>query len=272
MQCPHRWPPGRPAAIPITYRHRARGRPACCCARPCPWRDSPNRPTPESPRCPTPDAACARSNRHSPNSRPCPIRRRWTTRRRGRAGTIRRSRWRRTAACARLPAAGQSPRRHRRAAGAARRPERQRAGPGRPARGRRPYHPLLPRSGLSARALYLPPQEIRDGVVDIAVQEGVYDEIQLDNRSRVSDAVLRRGLSVLRPGDPVHIDNLESRLLRLSDLPGAAVQARYARARTQAPARCWSTPRPRRWSPAASTPTTSAVTTPANTAWAAAWT
>ena len=41
----------RPAAIPITYRHRARGRPACCCARPCPWRDSPNRPTPESPRC-----------------------------------------------------------------------------------------------------------------------------------------------------------------------------------------------------------------------------
>ena len=89
---------------------------------------------------------------------------------------------------------------------------------------RRPYHPLLPRSGLSARALYLPPQEIRDGVVDIAVQEGVYDEIQLDNRSRVSDAVLRRGLSVLRPGDPVHIDNLESRLLRLSDLPGAAVQ------------------------------------------------
>ena len=80
-------------------------------------------------------------------------------------------------------------------------------------------------------ARYLPPQEIRDGVVDIAVQEGVYDEIQLDNRSRVSDAVLRRGLSVLRPGDPVHIDNLESRLLRLSDLPGAAVQARYARAR-----------------------------------------
>lgn len=76
---------------------------------------------------------------------------------------------------------------------------------------------------LLARA-YLPPQEIRDGVVDIAVQEGVYDEIQLDNRSRVSDAVLRRGLSVLRPGDPVHIDNLESRLLRLSDLPGAAVQ------------------------------------------------
>ena len=53
----------------------------------------------------------------------------------------------------------------------------------------------------------------------------MYDEIQLDNRSRVSDAVLRRGLSVLRPGDPVHIDNLESRLLRLSDLPGAAVQA-----------------------------------------------
>ena len=52
----------------------------------------------------------------------------------------------------------------------------------------------------------------------------MYDEIQLDNRSRVSDAVLRRGLSVLRPGDPVHIDNLESRLLRLSDLPGAAVQ------------------------------------------------
>ena len=30
---------------------------------------------------------------------------------------------------------------------------------------------------------------------------------------------------MLRPGDPVHIDNLESRLLRLSDLPGAAVRS-----------------------------------------------
>ena len=55
--------------------------------------------------------------------------------------------------------------------------------------------------GLSARA-YLPPQEIRDGVVDIAVQEGVYDEIQLDNRSRVSDAVLRRDCPCCDPAIP----------------------------------------------------------------------
>ena len=203
----------RPAAIPITYRHRARGRPACCCARPCPWRDSPNRPTPESPRCPTPDAACARSNRHSPNSRPCPIRRRWTTRRRGRRHH---------------PAIPMA------AHGCMCAPSGCRAiSTSTPTRCETQLADLngseqdltgLPDQGLSARAHLSSAAEIRDGVVDIAVQEGVYDEIQLDNRSRVSDAVLRRGLSVLRPGDPVHIDNLESRLLRLSDLPGAAVQ------------------------------------------------
>lgn len=79
------------------------------------------------------------------------------------------------------------------------------------------------RGYLLARA-YLPPQEIQDGVVSIAVQEGVYDDIALDNRSRVSDAVLRRGLSSLNTGDAVHIDRLESLLQRLGDLPGAAVQ------------------------------------------------
>jgi len=76
---------------------------------------------------------------------------------------------------------------------------------------------------LLARA-YLPAQEIADGEVTIAIQEGVYDEIQLDNRSRVDDAVLRRGLSSLHPGDAVHIKQLESRLQGLDDLPGAAVR------------------------------------------------
>ncbi|CAB3895389.1 ShlB/FhaC/HecB family hemolysin secretion/activation protein [Achromobacter denitrificans] len=79
------------------------------------------------------------------------------------------------------------------------------------------------RGYLLARA-YLPPQEIEDGVVTIAVQEGVYDDITLDNRSRVDDAVLRRGLSALKAGDAVHIDRLESRLQALNELPGAAVQ------------------------------------------------
>ena len=209
MQCPHRWPPGRPAAIPITYRHRARGRPACLCAAVpmAGFAQSPNARIPE-----VPDAGRSLREIESTARIRAPARSGAAGRLGGaaRAGTIRRSRWRRTAACARLPAAGQSPRRHRRAAGAARRPERQRAGPGRRAR-----PPTVSPATTTIRGYLLARLSSAAGNprrrVDIAVQEGVYDEIQLDNRSRVSDAVLRRGLSVLRPGDPVHIDNLESR-------------------------------------------------------------
>ncbi|WP_424624688.1 ShlB/FhaC/HecB family hemolysin secretion/activation protein [Achromobacter marplatensis] len=79
------------------------------------------------------------------------------------------------------------------------------------------------RGYLLARA-YLPPQEIVEGVVQIAIQEGVYDSVTLNNQSRVSDAVLQRAFSPLRQGDTVHLDTLDNRLMLVNDMPGIQVQ------------------------------------------------
>ena len=75
-----------------------------------------------------------------------------------------------------------------------------------------------------ARA-YLPPQDITDGVVTIAVIEGRYGKITLDNQTNVSDRVIYSILDGMNPGDPVNTPPLERRLLLISDLPGVEVKS-----------------------------------------------
>ncbi|MCD5364010.1 ShlB/FhaC/HecB family hemolysin secretion/activation protein [Chromobacterium aquaticum] len=76
---------------------------------------------------------------------------------------------------------------------------------------------------LLARA-YLPPQEIEAGEVSIAIQEGHYGAVELDNASRTRDQVLRAPLRGLE-GRLVERDALDEALLRLNDLPGVNVRA-----------------------------------------------
>jgi hemolysin activation/secretion protein len=78
-----------------------------------------------------------------------------------------------------------------------------------------------------ARA-YLPPQDITNGVVTIAVIEGRYGQVSLRNRTNVSDVVLVRILGGLNSGDTVESAPLERRLLIISDLPGVRVNATLA--------------------------------------------
>jgi hemolysin activation/secretion protein len=54
---------------------------------------------------------------------------------------------------------------------------------------------------LVARA-YVPPQQIESGVVRIAVSEGRYGRIDIDNRSRTRDAVVGRYLGARKSGAP----------------------------------------------------------------------
>src|SRR5476649_3094995 len=89
-----------------------------------------------------------------------------------------------------------------------------------------PYTTLFrsARGYLVAQA-YLPAQAINEGAVTIAVIEGQYGKITLNNQSRVSDNVPNNILEGLDSGDIVATAPLERRLLLLSDLPGVDVRS-----------------------------------------------
>lgn len=70
-----------------------------------------------------------------------------------------------------------------------------------------------------ARA-YLPAQDIRNGVVVIAVVEGRLGERRIDNRSRLSDDRANGYLSGVKRGDALQAAAVERALLLLNDTPG----------------------------------------------------
>lgn len=74
-----------------------------------------------------------------------------------------------------------------------------------------------------ARA-YIPAQEIDGGVVQIAVLEGRYGQVEVNNTSRVGGAALAP-LDTLKAGDAVRSAPLERSLLLLSDTPGVEVKS-----------------------------------------------
>lgn len=80
------------------------------------------------------------------------------------------------------------------------------------------------RGYLVAQA-YVPAQQITDGAVTIAVIEGHYGAVALDNTSRLHNHVADTVLAGLRSGDIVAAVPLERRLLLLSDLPGIRVNS-----------------------------------------------
>jgi len=75
---------------------------------------------------------------------------------------------------------------------------------------------------------YLPQQSIENGAVTIAVVEGRYGKIGLQNNAHISDGIVAHRLVGLEPGDLVTNAPLERRLLLLSDLPGVRVGATLA--------------------------------------------
>jgi hemolysin activation/secretion protein len=76
------------------------------------------------------------------------------------------------------------------------------------------------RGYIVARA-YLPAQQIKDGMVEIAVIEGRYGDIKHNNASLVRDSVVASHTEGLR-GATVHELKLERQLLLLNDLAGVA--------------------------------------------------
>lgn len=83
------------------------------------------------------------------------------------------------------------------------------------------YH----RNGYFVAQAYLPAQDIKDGIVTIAVIDGHYGKVTLNNQTNVSDQLANGLLGGLNSGDPVASAPLENRLLLLSDLPGVQVKS-----------------------------------------------
>lgn len=74
---------------------------------------------------------------------------------------------------------------------------------------------------LVARA-YIPAQDIKDDMVEIAVLEGRYGEVRLDNQSGVSDAILQRYVTPEQLGETVSDAPLERAILLVQDVTQAA--------------------------------------------------
>jgi len=81
------------------------------------------------------------------------------------------------------------------------------------------------RHGYFVAQAYLPAQNIENGVVTIAVVEGRYGKVALNNETGVSDRLARSVLAGLDSGDLVTTAPLERRLLLLSDLPGVRARS-----------------------------------------------
>ena len=79
------------------------------------------------------------------------------------------------------------------------------------------------RRGYFVAQAYVPAQDIQDGVVTIAVIEGHYGKVTLDNHTHLSSHLASGVLRGLEVGDPVASGPLERRLLLLSDIPGVVV-------------------------------------------------
>lgn len=83
------------------------------------------------------------------------------------------------------------------------------------------YH----RDGYLLAQAYLPAQDVKDGVVTIAVLEGQYGKVTVRNPSGKSRHAIDSQLAGIHSGDAVTRAPLDNRLLLLSDIPGVAVKS-----------------------------------------------
>jgi len=75
--------------------------------------------------------------------------------------------------------------------------------------------------GYPAAAVYLPPQDSPDGIVVLRVLPGRYDEIVIENNSRLKDRVARGIIAGLKSDDIITTAKLETALYSVSDATGA---------------------------------------------------
>jgi len=90
--------------------------------------------------------------------------------------------------------------------------------------------------GYFLAVAYLPQQEIKDGIVEIAVLEGRLGQInlQVDPKTKLKESFARGILAAhLKPGDLITENSLERPLLLLRDLPNMEVTSELGPSKTQ---------------------------------------
>jgi hemolysin activation/secretion protein len=80
------------------------------------------------------------------------------------------------------------------------------------------------RGYILARA-YLPPQDVREGVIEIAILEGKIGDIEVTGNERYKSDVILRALTRVRDGKVVEESRLETAINDLSEYPGLNVRA-----------------------------------------------
>jgi hemolysin activation/secretion protein len=77
-------------------------------------------------------------------------------------------------------------------------------------------------AGYPAVVAFLPEQQVRDGIVEVAIVEGRLGRVRVESKSltQVKPVVIDRVLGTLQAGAPINERDLERRLLLLQDLNG----------------------------------------------------
>ena len=80
--------------------------------------------------------------------------------------------------------------------------------------------------GYPVAQAVVPPQEVKDGRLEIKMYVASYDAVTLtENTSEVADSVIRGYLSRLKPGETLTDRTLEGPVNRINDLPGVVARA-----------------------------------------------
>lgn len=77
--------------------------------------------------------------------------------------------------------------------------------------------------GYFVARVYVPEQEVQDGVVTLRVVEGNYGRFILKNQSLVRDGIVQAMLDDVKDANVVSLDTLERAMLIINDTPGARV-------------------------------------------------
>lgn len=76
--------------------------------------------------------------------------------------------------------------------------------------------------GYTVATAFIPPQQIKDGVVEIRVLLGKLGQVTVNNKSGLADTVINNFISRLHSGAAIKTDELETVLNNLNDLPGVS--------------------------------------------------